>query len=282
MEKVSILMPCYNDGAYLREAFSSIEAQTWKNIEVIVVDDGSDDEMTVQTLHELEAEGRCRLYSQANQGPSAARNRAFSESVGEFILPLDADDCIEPTYIERAIQILRENERIGVCYCRADFIGRETGRWGLPDYSVDQMLIDNVVFVSSVMRRTVFEQAGGYDESMKNGMEDYDFYLSVLENKWEIYQIPEVLFHYRIKHMSRSQKLVLDVKDYHRVYRELFSKHKRLYLCYADSLIPDMREKMLVQRQEIIELKKQIGSMENTLYMRIHRKIRKMFSHHKK
>ena len=256
MEKVSIIMPCFNDGEYLRDTFDSIAAQTWKNIEVVVVDDGSTDVQTVQLLKQLEQEKRCQLFVQQRQGPAAARNVAFRHATGAYILPLDADDCIDPTYIEKAVQVLEANPGAGACYCQAAFFGWRQGRWELPDYSLRKMLVDNVVFVSSVMRREAFEQAGGYDESFRTGMEDYDFYLSMLENGWEIIQLPEVLFHYRIKKNSRSQTLVRDANDYHATYRRLYEKHQKLYARHMDTVIPDLRDEMLAKRQENIELQK--------------------------
>lgn len=251
-------MPCYNDGLYLHETFASIERQTWKNIEVIVVDDESDDPFTQQQLADLSREGRCCLLTQKHGGPAAARNLAARQASGEYLLPLDADDTIEPDYIEKAVGILEREPRVGACYCHADFFGEQRGAWNLPDYSLREMLKDNVVFVSTVMRREVFEQAGGYDVGFLAGMEDYDFNLTIIEQGWEIVQLPETLFHYRIKKDSRSQMLSKDKRVYYQVYRQLYEKHRALYCAHADEVIPDLRETFLELRQQTIDLQDQL------------------------
>ena len=265
MARVSIIMPCYNDGRYLRETFDSIAAQTWPDIEVIEVDDGSDDAQTLDILHQLEAEGRLTLLQQDHQGPSAARNLAFRHATGSMILPLDADDGIDPAYIEKAAQVLAQQPEVGVCYGHADLFDGRTGPWELPDYSLQQMLTDNVVFVTSLCRREVFEQAGGFDESFRTGMEDYDFFLTALENGWKIHQLPETLFHYRIKNASRSQKLLRDNSDYLAVYDRLYHKHRALYAQHMDLVVPHLRRTFLQNRQEIADLRYDIVLLNREL-----------------
>ena len=258
MKKVSVIMPCWNDGLYLEDAFQSVERQTWRNVEIVVVDDGSDDPYTRQQLERLSREKRCILLSQTHKGPAAARNLAVQHSSGAYILPLDADDAIAPDYIEKAVCVLEREPEVGVCYCRADFWGAMKGPWMLPDYSLAEMLKDNVVFVSSVMRREVFEHTGGYDERFMDGMEDYDFYLTVIEQGWEVYQLPETLFHYRIKPGSRSQTFSGKKEVYRQVYRTIYEKHKKLYCAHAEHIIPELREEVVENRQKIQELQEQI------------------------
>lgn len=241
-------MPCFNDGPYLDETLESIERQTWKNIEVIIINDESDDLFTQKKLADISRQGRYHLYNQKHGGPAAARNLAAHYASGEYFLPLDADDTIENDYIEKAVDILERKPRVGVCYCHANFFGKQSGAWDLPDFSLREMLKDNIVFVSSVMRREVFEQAGGYDIKFLAGMEDYDFYLTVIEQGWEIFQLSESLFHYRIKESSRSQRLIKDKEVYFQIYRRLYEKHKELYRAHADTVIPDLREAYLELR----------------------------------
>ncbi|MGN0972738.1 MAG: glycosyltransferase family 2 protein, partial [Aristaeellaceae bacterium] len=153
MELVSILIPCYNDGVYLDDALTSVEAQTWPAVEVIVVDDGSTDPDTVATLDRLAGEKRCTLYRQANKGPSAARNLAAQKASGAYYFFLDADNILLPTYIEKALEQFRRNPKLGVCYARAELFGDASGLWELPEFSVQQMLIDNVVEMCALVSR---------------------------------------------------------------------------------------------------------------------------------
>jgi len=104
---VSILIPCYNAEKYLRDTISSILNQTWKNIELIIVDDGSKDR-SVEVASSF-ADPRIKVIKQTNQGASAARNRAYRESQGEFIQHLDADDFLSPEKIEEQVRLLLDH-----------------------------------------------------------------------------------------------------------------------------------------------------------------------------
>jgi glycosyltransferase involved in cell wall biosynthesis len=107
---VSILTPCYNCEKWLSETIDSALAQTWENIEVIVVDDGStDDSLAIAKRYESNL---VKVISQTNQGASAARNVAYRSSAGEFIQYLDADDVLAPDKIERQVDILQNSPKM--------------------------------------------------------------------------------------------------------------------------------------------------------------------------
>ena len=101
---VSVLIPAYNAARWIRETLLSVLAQTWPRLEIIVVDDGSQDE-TVAIAREFE-DARVRVISQPNAGPAVARNRAFRDSSGSYIQFLDADDLISPNKIETSVKLL--------------------------------------------------------------------------------------------------------------------------------------------------------------------------------
>ena len=241
MKRVSVLMPCYNDGAYIEEAVASVWAQTWPEMELIVVDDGSTDAQTRQVLDQLAAQGRCTLLRQENSGPAAARNNAFRHASGDYVLPLDADDRIAPDYVEKAVACLESDERAAVCYCRGEMFGETEGPWILPDYSLGEMLVDNVVFVTALMRREAYEQVGGFDEAMRLGMEDYDFFLSLLERGWTIRQLPETLFFYRIKDGSRSRQLSENGERRKKAYQSIWKKHAAFFGEHLEELLSAAR-----------------------------------------
>jgi glycosyltransferase involved in cell wall biosynthesis len=106
---VSILIPCYNAGRWIRETLESVLAQTWADIEIIVVDDGSSDD-SVSVVERFNS-SRIKLIKQPNSGAAAARNRAFNESSGEYIQYLDADDLLSPRKVEIQLARLAENPR---------------------------------------------------------------------------------------------------------------------------------------------------------------------------
>lgn len=244
---VSVVMPCYNDGRYIQESVASVKAQTYPNVELIIIDDGSDDSDTIATLNALAKEANVQVLHAAHVGPSAARNAAIREARGKYILPLDADDTIDPTYIEKAVNILESHKDTGVAYCEADLFGAQSGKWDLPTYSFESMLFDNIVFVTALFSKADWEKVGGFNENMKAGMEDYDFWLSILGEGKKIEQIPEVLFHYRIKDSSRTTQFQQDPSRIKETYHQLFDNHREFILAHADMLIPTMRDVLIDQ-----------------------------------
>ena len=269
MERVSVIMPCYNDGQYIEEALYSLRAQTYLNWELIVIDDGSDEPETLRVLEQLEEMPYVRLLHTNHVRPAGGRNAGIRAARGTYILPLDADDTIEPTYMEKAVRILNENPSVGVVYCRADLFGEQSGPWYLPDYSLRAMLQDNIVFVTSMFRREDWERVGGFNTNMHAGMEDYDFWLSILELDREVVQIPEVLFHYRIKPKSRTtgfQDSVEQIKEtYHTLYRNhtaLYEKHRELYdLSMRDTMI-DLIQHRRALDEEVVRLRAEVQRNE--------------------
>lgn len=249
MDRVSIIMPCYNDGIFISESINSVLNQTYKNIELIIINDGSTEEYTNKILSENKWEKTIIIHS-CNLGPSAARNLAIEKCTGEYILPLDADDLISPTYIEKAVNIMKKNKKIGIVYCKADLFGERTGIWDLPDYSLKKMLVNNIVFVTAIFRKDDWKKVGGFNTNMKYGMEDYDFWISILEIEKEIYQIPEVLFHYRIKQESRTTEFENDIQKMVYTYNLIYDNHKVFYDKYKTLYAKSLREELIYKMYE--------------------------------
>lgn len=245
--EVSVIMPCFNDGQYLLDAIKSVNINENTQVEIVIVDDGSTDEKTQQILKQVSHE-RIRVLHSDHAGPSAARNEGIEHAYGDYILPLDADDKIESTYINKAVEILKENSRIGVVYCYADLFGKAKGRWKLPDYSFERMLVDNIVFVTALYRKEDWKKVGGYRTDMKFGLEDYDFFLSMLEMEKSIYQIPEVLFHYRIKRRSRTTAFISDKEQVKETYRMLYEHHDLFYQKHAGQYAMLLRNELIEQK----------------------------------
>ena len=121
--KVSIVIPCYNHGAKVREALASVEQVRNENLlEVIVVDDGSSEAETTRILNEVEEAGYS-VVSQPNRGPGAARNTGIRLAKGEFILPLDSDNRLRNVYLNEGVSLLRHNPTLDVIYSDAEYFG---------------------------------------------------------------------------------------------------------------------------------------------------------------
>lgn len=261
MSKVSIVMPCYNDGLYIKESIASVKAQTYKNIELIIVDDGSDDPHTLEVIKQLSEED-IHLVRIKNSGPAEARNIGIASAKGDYILPLDSDDTISATYVEKAVKVLDSEKNVGVVYCYADLFGEKSGKWELPDYSLEKMLLDNIVFVTAMFRKKDWETVGGFNTSMEHGMEDYDFWLSLLEIDKDIFQIKEVLFHYRIKTHSRTTNFQTNSLIVQQTYSDIYKQHPKLYEKFKDEYAKVLRNALIEQLFLNRALQESIGILE--------------------
>lgn len=202
--RISIIIPCYNCTQWIAETLQSVLAQSIDNWECIVVNDGSTDRSLEIVQAFSKKDRRIRYIDKKNEGVAIARNTAIATARGEFILPLDADDIIAPTYTEKALKHFEKHPSTKLVYCQADFFGSKEGHWNLPEYKYDSFIYDNCIFCSAIFRRDDFLKTAGYNPNMKKIDEDWDLYLSLLEENDEVYCIPETLFFYRQHENSRT------------------------------------------------------------------------------
>lgn len=231
MPKVSVIIPCYNQGAYLEEAVNSVLDQTFQDFEILVVDDGSTDAETIR-MFENYKKPKTRVIRTNNQGLSAARNNGVCQAKGDYILPLDADDKIGPGYLEEAVRILDLYQEIGIVYCEASYFGVIEERWDMPEYSLDKILNHNVIFCTALFRKADWEAVGGYNINMVYGWEDWDFWLSLINRGNKVYRIPKVHFFYRIREASMVQAMNEDKQFFMRLHAIL--NHRDLYRQVAE------------------------------------------------
>lgn len=213
---VSVIIPCYNHGPFLAESIGSVLASDYADIEIIVVDDGSAASETCRILETL-AYPKTRLIRRKNGGLAAARNSGIAEAEGRYILPLDADDRIGPHYISQAVAVLEATPDVGIVYCQAEKFGAESGLWRLPRFSRWRMGLGNVIFCSALYRWEDWNEVGGYDEELRCGWEDWDFWLGILEQGRTVLCLPEVGFYYRKSSASMAAGMLPELKaDLHR------------------------------------------------------------------
>ena len=227
-KKVSIIIPCYNQGMYVAEAIQSALSQTYDNIEIVCVNDASTDNSR-EVIRKFAEEHSDIIFidNPENKGVIASRNIAIAACSGEYILPLDADDILKSTYVEKAMQVFAERSEIGVVYCKARYFGSKNEECGLPDFGM-HILFDNCVFNAALFKKSDFMKVGQYKPYMKNGAEDWDLWLSFLEEGIQFYRLDETLFLYRKhKYKSRSVHSGEHVED---VYRNIVRNHPQLYL----------------------------------------------------
>ncbi len=249
---VSVITPCYNEGQYLLDAITSVEQSSYDNIEMIVIDDGSKDKKTIDILAQIESDFDfvkvIRLKN--NEGVCVARNKAILNSSGKYILPLDADDKISTDYISIAVEILEKNESISLVACDFKYFGRKNYIQRPIPYSMGALLSDNIFVVSSVFRRRDYDKVGGFNENMKDGYEDWDFWISLLSLGGKVHQIPQVHFYYRIKKRKNTRNLSITYNKIKQLRYNLWLNHKELYSLYYMDMFKSSEYKQIKNSME--------------------------------
>jgi glycosyltransferase involved in cell wall biosynthesis len=228
---VSVIIPAFNAERHIAQTLESVLAQSYRRLEVIVVDDGSEDRTSDIARDFVRKDSRLKVLYQPNRGVAAARNRAIAESNGEFIAPIDADDQWCPSKVQRQVETLSNSPSIvGLVYVwsqRIDesnaVVGQCSGRH-IEGSVYLPLLIGNFIGNSSapLIRRECFEAVGGYDEAFwrcnAQGCEDWDIYLRIAE-RYRFSVIPDCLVRYRqtaggmsadTEKMKASHRLLLD------------------------------------------------------------------------
>lgn len=200
---ISIITPTFNRAGYLSMAIESVLAQTTDNFEMLIVDDGSEDN-TREVVEAFQAtDPRIRYFYQANQGQSIARNRGVQEAKGEFICFLDSDNAWYPHKLERSISEFEAHPDADVVY--SDYMvidekGQELGPNRMKRYSgfiTAELLRDNFVTINTTMtRKACFDELGGFEPEDRLA-EDYGLWLR-FSTRYRFHYVPEVLGYYRV------------------------------------------------------------------------------------
>lgn len=222
--KVSVVIPCYNHGLYLKEALSNLDNES-SLYEIIIVNDGSNTEETLQILNDLKTKN-FNVVSQENKGLSEARNTGIFHSKGEYILFLDADNSIEVDLINKAATIFDSNSEIAVVYSDAEYVGNKTGRWVVGEFNLQRLMIANYIDACAMVRKSVFDELGGYDSKMIGGWEDWELWLRIGFAGKKFYYLPEVGFKYRTYPGSMSGVLGKSFEIRNRLKAYLHEKYK--------------------------------------------------------
>ena len=207
---VSVIIPCYQQAVFLREAVDSVIAQTYQNWEIIIVNDGSPDDTSAvaQAIILGNPSHTIRLLEKQNGGLSDARNAGIRLATGEFILPLDADDKIDPEMLAKTVTLLNQNPEIGIAYTDWLYFGAQNTRRNAIDYDFARLCSkENLFTCTSLYRKSTWESVGGYNINMTRGVEDWDFWIGCGALGIVGKRIPEPLFFYRAKDNSMIHTL---------------------------------------------------------------------------
>lgn len=225
--KISVIVPCFNQGKYLAETLDSVIMQTFSDWECIIIDDGSTDTSQIVALSYVEKDMRFHYIYQENQGVCIARNRAIEMAQGEYVLFLDGDDRISRDFLECMYPILDENQSVKVVTSTVVQYGKNHRVVPSINYSLEELMGRNIFVITSMFRRTDFEKTKGFNENMINGLEDWDFWLSMLESGGEVICAKQATFYYRIRGNSRNKRISEDC--YSLLRKTIYENHKHLY-----------------------------------------------------
>lgn len=222
---VSIVIPCFNHGEFLLEAIASVERCAPNECELLIVNDGSTQPHTVDTLEKLKQQGY-RVIDQPNRGLASARNRAIAAAQGCYILPLDADNRLRYGYIEQSVHILKTQPAIGVVYSDCQEFGLRTRRRVVPQFNLEAQLRGPSIDACAVFRKQLWVDCGGYDPTLR-AWEDWEFWVHAAKLGWQFHHLPEALFDYRVR--PNSLGWTIPVSEVKRIMAVFWRKHAALY-----------------------------------------------------
>lgn len=229
---ISVVIACYNHAQYIVETLKSVEAQSFQDWECIVINDGSTDDSskTIQTY--ITNKPKFKLINQENKGVSSARNRAIKNANGKYILPLDADDLLSVNFISSMTQKIESDKNITLVYPEVTLFGKKNKLWKLPPYNYKALLSENMIVITSLFKKTDFEQCGGFDENMHKGSEDWEFLIRLLNGNKLAEKASDAMLFYRIKTQSKNATVLSSKKLLNETFEYICRKNIDIYNQY--------------------------------------------------
>ena len=199
--KVSIIISTYNHAEFLEQAIESAVSQDYKDLEIIIVNDGSTDETPLLLKSLKERYQNLIIINQENKGVIASRNKAINKSTGDYIFCLDADDYIFSSSV--ISKMMQEIEQVILVYGNYQFFGKYNNLVIPKKYSVVDLLIEGYISSSCLFLKKAFLEVGGYTDYMAEGYEDWELFIR-MSQVGKFKKINETIFFYRIQDSSRN------------------------------------------------------------------------------
>ncbi len=275
-DKASIIITYYNLGELIEETLTSAINQSYKNTEIILVNDGSTDEYSINKLKELKKKYKdiVLFIDQKNKGAAVARNTGVKKSQGKYICCLDSDDKLHPDYISQCIKLLKTNnkKKIGFVTTWAQLFGETKEIWRTGNITKNELLIQNEIHISSLFYKKIWKEVDGYSENLR-GYEDWDFWIKIISKGYSWLTIKKPLFYYRkrvgskLKTSDKNKKYLIEtiIRNNSEIY---FNKCINLLQLWKDkysSLYNEYRTYLKNTDCEIKNYKKEINKLNNEL-----------------
>jgi len=221
---VSIIIPCYNYGKYLEECVKSvINNITDIAYEIIIVDDASTDNSLVIAKGLEQTIKNCKvIHNETNKKAAYSRNLGIKNSIGDYIICLDADDKLPSNYIQENLKNIIDNN-VDISYNNINCFELSNKIWNWNEFNKEELRRFNYIHVTSMFKRKIWETLNGYDESFVYGLSDYDFWLRAFKSEFKFKKCNETFLWYRIHGKSNTD---LVTNKYRELIREkLREKH---------------------------------------------------------
>lgn len=229
---ISVIVPCFNQAEYLPDALQSLLDQTYSNWECIIVNDGSPDNTEEVALEWVNKDSRFKYFNKENSGVCDTRNFGVKQAFGEYIVPLDGDDKLGSGYFAEAIKTFKADPQIKLMYSDTILFGDRNERLINKEFIFENMITENQIFNSAIFRRSDFLEVGGYNTNMVDGIEDWDFYLSLIKPTDKVVKLNAFHYYYRIKAVSRSASINTHKEKNDVMLLQMFKNHIPLFLEY--------------------------------------------------
>lgn len=236
--KVSVITPCYNGAEYIGETIESVLSQTYSLWEMLIVDDGSEDDSAEVIKKYCDMDGRIQYIYQKNAGSAAARNNAIRRAEGQYIALLDADDIWMPEFLEKQIAFMKKKGAVCVCCSYGGINGNSEKILGfvkaMPVITVKDMMVMNRIGCLSGLYDCSRYGKVYLDEKLNSIRDDYAYWLEIVRQEGRAYGNPEILAYYRVLRNSTTgnkKKLVRKQYNFYRNYLNL-----NLFRCWLNVL----------------------------------------------
>lgn len=258
MKKISIIIACYNHGKFLEKSVKSALDQDYKNLEIIIIDDGSTDDSFKVATRLKQDHPSLIVITQSNTGVIVARNNAIELSTGEYILPLDADDYLASNDVVSAMMSHLEKERVEMVFGNYQLFGDAIHHVKPENKGLASLLIDNFISATALFSKEIFNKVGKYKEYMKDGFEDWEFNIRFL-NAAPVAKIEKTIFFYRVQKKSRNIEATKKSKNLRNIIiknnREIYVKNIVRIMNFLNKKNENLYKKITTKKRQNFTLK---------------------------